>query len=100
MIRVRFSAWQMPLFVSTSGPTLGPLSLLTNGYGVHFSGVKRPGREADHSAIFSVTNKNEWNYAVTPLYICTARYLQFSTREFNFVIKFTSRNSRVNEAIC
>jgi hypothetical protein len=31
-----------------------------------FSGVKRPGREADHSPLASAEVKNEWSYTFTP----------------------------------
>jgi len=36
-------------FSHRSRPTLGPTSLLYNGYRVSFPGVKRPGRGVDHA---------------------------------------------------
>jgi hypothetical protein len=44
----------------------GPPSLLSNAY--RRLGVKRPGREADHSSPSSVDVKNAWRYASTPQY--------------------------------
>jgi hypothetical protein len=46
----------------------GPLSLLFNAYRLFFSpGVKRPGREADHSPPSSDEVKNEWSYTTPPI---------------------------------
>jgi hypothetical protein len=48
----------------------GPLSLLSNGYrGALFPGVKRPGREADHSPPTSAEVKKTWVYTSTPPYV-------------------------------
>jgi hypothetical protein len=45
----------------------GPPSLLSNGYqGALSLGVKRPGREADHSPPSSAEAKNAWTYTSTP----------------------------------
>jgi hypothetical protein len=45
----------------------GPPSLLSNGYGGALSlGVKRPGRETDHSSPSSAEVKNAWRYTSTP----------------------------------
>jgi hypothetical protein len=46
----------------------GPPSLLSSGY----PGVKRPGREADHSSPTSTDVKNTWMYASTPRYVFMA----------------------------
>jgi hypothetical protein len=37
-----------------------------------FSGVKRPGREADHSPPSSAEVKNAWSYTSTPQYVFMA----------------------------
>jgi len=37
-----------------------------------FPGVKRPGREADHSPPSSSKVKNAWNYTPTPQYVFIA----------------------------
>jgi hypothetical protein len=34
--------------------------------GAHMSGVKRPGREADHSSPSSAEVNNAWSYTFTP----------------------------------
>jgi hypothetical protein len=47
-----------------------PPSLLSNGYGAALSwGVKRPGREADHSPPTSAEFKKTWIYIYTPPYV-------------------------------
>jgi hypothetical protein len=54
----------------------GPPSLLFNGHqGYLPSGVKRPGREADHSPPSSAEVKNAWSYTSTPTYVLTTWYL-------------------------
>jgi hypothetical protein len=53
------------LFSTASRPALSPRSLLPNGYRRLSPGVKRPGREADHS-LPSVEVKNAWRYSSTP----------------------------------
>jgi hypothetical protein len=46
----------------------GPPNLLYNGYReLSFPGVKRPGREADHSPPTSAEVKKMWIYTSTPL---------------------------------
>jgi len=37
--------------------------------GAHTPGVRRPGREADHSSPAGAEGENDWNYTSTPL-IC------------------------------
>jgi hypothetical protein len=49
----------------------GPPNLLYNGY----QGVKRPGREADHSPAASVEIKKMWIYTSTSPYDFMAWYL-------------------------
>ena len=52
------------LFSETSRPAVGPV-LGTPG---SFPGVKRPGREVDHSSLSSAKDKNEWSHTSTPVY--------------------------------
>jgi hypothetical protein len=42
------------------------------GTGGSFLGVKRPGREADHSPPYSAEVKNAWSYTLTPQYVFMA----------------------------
>jgi hypothetical protein len=46
----------------------GPLNLLYKGTGASFPGVKRPGREADHSPPTSAEVKKIWIYTSIPPY--------------------------------
>jgi hypothetical protein len=46
----------------------GPPNLYPLGTGALSPGVKRPGREADHSPPTSVEIKNTWVYTSTPPY--------------------------------
>jgi hypothetical protein len=51
----------------------GPASLLGNGYrGLFLWGVKRPGREADHSPPANAEVKKMWIYTFTPQYVFMA----------------------------
>jgi hypothetical protein len=47
----------------------GPPSLLSNGYRGLSPGVKRPGRESDHSPPTSAEVKKTWVYTSTPPYL-------------------------------
>jgi hypothetical protein len=67
--RVRFPAGGWEFFPSPPRPERhwGPPSLLSSGYrGALSLGVKRPGREADHSPSSSAEVKNAWSYTSTP----------------------------------
>ena len=44
----------------------GPPILLFNGFRGFFSGVKRPGRNVDHTPSSSAEIENEWSYTSTP----------------------------------
>jgi hypothetical protein len=46
----------------------GPPNLLYNEYRELFPGIKRPGREADHSPPTSAEVKKMWIYTSTPPY--------------------------------
>jgi hypothetical protein len=59
------------LHATTSRPALGLNQPPFQWVPVALSlGVKRQGREADHSPPFSAEVKNEWRYTSTPLYQC------------------------------
>jgi hypothetical protein len=66
--RVRFPAGLgIFLFTTTSrtslGPTQPPIHLVQGALSL---GIKRPGREADHSPPSSAEVKNAWSYTSTP----------------------------------
>jgi hypothetical protein len=73
------------LFSSTSRPALGPPSLLSNGYrGLLPPGVKRPGREADHSHPSNAEVKNAWHCTSTPSTSCLIKHRDnFTTFEYH-----------------
>jgi len=50
-------------------PALRPTEFPIQGYGGSFPGLKRPGREADHTPPSSSEGKNEWIYTSTPTVI-------------------------------
>jgi hypothetical protein len=54
------------LFATASRPALGTIQPLTNWYQVLFSGVERPGREANYSPSSSAEVKNALSYISTP----------------------------------
>jgi hypothetical protein len=57
------------LFVTVTRTALGPTQPLSIGYhGLFTWGVKRLGRETDHSPPSSAEAKNEWSYTSTPQY--------------------------------
>jgi hypothetical protein len=49
-----------------------------------FPGVKRPGREADHSPPYSAEVKNAWSYTSTPQYVFKAWCLVKHRDNFTF----------------
>jgi hypothetical protein len=54
-------------FVTACRPALGPTQPPVQWVpGVVYRGVKRSGREADHSPPSSVEVKNAWSYTTTP----------------------------------
>jgi hypothetical protein len=67
-------------------PALGSTYSIQWVPGALSPGVKRPGREADHSSPFSVEVKNAWSYASTPPYVLMVRYLVKHRDNFTFAI--------------
>jgi hypothetical protein len=63
------------------GPTQPPIQWVPGALSL---GVKRPGREADHSPPFSAEVKNEWSYTSTPQYVLTAWCLVKHRDNFTF----------------
>jgi hypothetical protein len=59
--------------------THGDLASFPTGTRDSFSGVKRPGREADHSPPPNAEVKNEWSYTSLPHYAFMAWCLVKST---------------------
>jgi hypothetical protein len=91
MIGVRFPARAGNFLFDTMsrsplGPTQPPIQYLSGALSV---GVKRPGREADHSLSSSDRSKNERRYTSTPQYVFMAWCL-FKHRD-NFTFAFTFR---------
>jgi hypothetical protein len=81
----------------------GPPNLLYDEYRGLFLGVKRPGREADHSPRTSAEVKKMWIYTSTPPYVfmaqCLISYAQgelFLTLELNYTSR--SYNSLVRDS--
>jgi hypothetical protein len=61
------------LFIIASRPALGPTQPPIQWVpGALSLGVKRPGREADHSPPSSAEVKNAWSYTSTPQYVFMA----------------------------
>jgi hypothetical protein len=57
------------LFTTVSTPALGPIQPPIRWVSGTLSlGIKRPGREADHSPLSSAEVKNAWSYTSTPQY--------------------------------
>jgi hypothetical protein len=74
MTSVRFSAGAgiFFFFTTASRPALQPTQRPIKTVPVAFPpGIKRPGREANHSPPSSAEVKNAWNYTSTPKYVFT-----------------------------
>jgi hypothetical protein len=68
----RFDSLQCKIFLfsTASRPTLGPSQILIKWVPPAFSpGVKRQGREADHSPAPIAKEKKMWTYTSTPPYV-------------------------------
>jgi hypothetical protein len=64
------------------------MGFLSNDTEDSFWGVKRPGREADHSPQPSAEVKNAWSYISTPEYVFMAWYLIKHKDDFIFALPF------------
>jgi hypothetical protein len=80
------------LFTTTSrtalGPTLPPIQWVS---GALSWGVKRPGREADHSPPSSAKIKNASSYTSTPQYIFTVWCLVKHRDNFTFIVSLPNK---------
>jgi hypothetical protein len=54
------------LFKNVHERLWGPAGILFNRYRYFFPGVRRPGREVDHSSSSTAEVKNEWSYTSAP----------------------------------
>jgi hypothetical protein len=70
-------------FTTASRTALGPTQP-----GALLLGVKRPGREADHSSPSSAGVKNEWSYTSTPQYVFMAWQLVKHRDNFTFYLYY------------
>jgi len=68
--RPGFDPWQGQVFLLTTGPALGPTQPIK-----WITGVKRPGREADHSPSSSAEVKMSGAILPLPPYLTIAWYL-------------------------
>jgi hypothetical protein len=76
------------LFTIASRTALGPTQHPIQGVPRALSlGVKRPGREADHSPPSSAEVKNTWSYTSTPTYVFMAWCL--AKHRDNFTLPYT-----------
>jgi hypothetical protein len=67
-----------------------PPSILSNGYrGLFPWGVKRPGREADHSPHSSAEAKNAWSYTFIPQYAFMTMWSVIAQGQLYIYFKFT-----------
>jgi len=62
-------------------------------------GIKRPGREADHSPSSSAEFTNTWIYISTSQYDLTARCLVKHRHNFIFTFTFTEVIKQCNEVL-
>jgi hypothetical protein len=83
------SRWGLGIFLFTIasrtalGPTQHPIQWVPDALSL---GVKRPGREADHSPPYSAGVKNAWSYTYIPQYVFMAWYL---VKQTDFIFTFT-----------
>jgi hypothetical protein len=75
------------LFTAASRPALGPTQPPIKWVSQTLPlGVKRLGREADHSPPTSAEVKNAWSYTSTPQYVFMAWYLVKHRDSFAFAV--------------
>jgi hypothetical protein len=83
------SRWRLGIILFTTasrtalGPTQPPIQWVPGAFSL---GVKRPGREADHSPLSSAEVKNAWSYTSTPQYVFRAWCLVKHRDNFTFTI--------------
>jgi hypothetical protein len=58
--------------------------------GVSIPGIKRPGRESDHSPPSRAKVKNAWSYNSTPPYVFMTWYLDKHRNNFTFAFTLIS----------
>jgi hypothetical protein len=97
--RIRFLAGQkIFLLASASRPALKPVQALSNGYRRPFlRGIKRPGREADHSLPSSAEVKKIWSYTSITPHVSMTWCLISSRNNFNFT--FTDIKCMITHAV-
>jgi hypothetical protein len=82
-----YSRWGLEIFLfitasrTALGPTQPPIQWVPGALSL---GVKRPGREADHSPPSSAEVKNAWSYTSTPKYVFMAWCLVKHRDNFTF----------------
>jgi hypothetical protein len=77
------------LFTTLSRPALGPTQPPIQWVpGVLYLGVRRPGREADHSPPTSAEVENAWRYIPIPQYDFLAWYSVKKKHRDNFTFTF------------
>jgi hypothetical protein len=96
--RVRFPAggWEFFFFTTASrtvlGPNQSPIQWVPGSLSL---GVKRPGREADHSLPSSADVKNAWSYTSTPQYVfmawCSVKHRDNFTFTFKWPVSLLGR---------
>jgi hypothetical protein len=78
-------------FITASRTALGPIQPPIQWVpGAFYLGVKRPGRESDHSPPSSAEVKNAWSYISTPQYAFVAWCLVKITGTLTLLLPFTS----------
>jgi hypothetical protein len=104
VFKVRFSTGAGNFFITVFRTILGPTQPpIQREPGVLSLGVKRLGREADHSPPYSAKMKNECSYTSTSQYVFMARCLVKHRNNFTFhiiiiiiIIIIISSNSMVS----
>jgi hypothetical protein len=66
----------------------------------YFPGVKRPGQEPDHSALFCAKVKNVWSYTYTSPYVVMTWGVIKHRDRFTFTIHYTALNVKSVPSIC
>jgi hypothetical protein len=90
------------LFITASRTDLGPTQLPIQWVpGALSLGVKRPGREADHSPLSSAEVKNAWSYTSTPPISLHGAVLSLKKKHRdNFTFTYITFVLYVTDVIC